>query len=179
MQTGSMIAGVENLNMEAVARVAQKAILDEIYLSDTKISRDLQGMPPKAITLEHKCSTKVLPIEIDKNVLSVICNFHVAAFDKKEPDKILMNIEASFCTSYVVEDIGDLNPNDIEHFSKINPVYNVWAYWREFVQSMTTRMGFPPLTVPLLKIMPKKTQKNEPKSKAVKKETSSRKKIGA
>ena len=179
MQSRSLLAGVENLDMEAVARVAQKAILEEIYLNDAKISRDLRGIPPKAITLKHKCSTKVLPLEKDKNILSIICNFHVTAFDKKEPDKIFMNIEASFCISYILEDIEGFNPNDIKHFSKINPIYNVWSYWREFVQSMTTRIGFPALTVPLLKIMPKKSVEKEAKRQPAKRKPTQRKKLSA
>jgi preprotein translocase subunit SecB len=179
MQSSSLMAGVENLDMEAVARVARKAILEEIYLNDAKISRDLRGMPPKAITLKHKCSTRVLPLEPGKNILPVICNFYVAAFDKKAPDKIFMNIEASFSTSYVIENIDDYNHNDIEHFSKINPIYNVWAYWREFVQSMTTRMGFPALTVPLLEITAKKATAKKTKGQPVKKKSSRRKKLSA
>jgi hypothetical protein len=90
-----------------------------------------------------------------------------------------MSIEASFCVSYVINPISDFDPNDIEQFSKINPVYNVWAYWREFVQSMTTRMGFSVLTIPLLKIVPKKAPTKEAKSQPVKKQATRRKKVNA
>ena len=37
-----------------------------------------------------------------------------------------------------------------EYFMTINPISNAWPYWREFVQNMSSRMGFPALTVPLL-----------------------------
>lgn len=47
---------------------------------------------------------------------------------------------------------GDALPNarEAECFAKINGVYNAWPYWREFVQHCTTRMGLPPLTLPLM-----------------------------
>ena len=32
-----------------------------------------------------------------------LCNFRVAAYDGHEPSKLIMKIEASFCTSYVDE----------------------------------------------------------------------------
>ena len=178
-ESAALTEGLENLDMKAVARVAEKAILEEIILFDAQINRDPLGMPPKELTLEHNFSTKILPYEKDKTILSVLCNFRVAAFSRKSPDKIIMNIEASFCTSYVLKPIGDFDPDDIEHFSKINPIYNTWAYWREFVQSMTTRMGFPALTVPLLKILPKKSAAKEVKGQAVKRESARRKKLSA
>jgi len=180
MQKTNMLAeAVENLDMEAVARVAKKAVLEEIYLVYAKVSRDPLNIAPEALSLEPKCSTKIVLTDKDNNILSVLCNFVLSAFNRKSPDKIFMSIEASFCASYVLKPIEEFNPDDIGHFSKINPVYNAWPFWREFVQSMTTRMGFPALTIPLLKIMPKKSAKKEAKSQPVKKESPRRKKVNA
>ncbi len=181
MQKGTLLAAAaENLDMEVVARVARKATLEEIYLVGAKVERvDPLVLPSETLSLNHKCSTKTLSFEDDKNILPVLCNFGVAAFNKKSPDKIVMSIEASFCVSYVIEPISDFDPNDIEQFSKINPVYNVWAYWREFVQSMTTRMGFSVLTIPLLKIVPKKPIKKRAKQQTVKGQPARKKKGNA
>lgn len=172
-----LTAETENIDMEAIARVAQRAVLEEIYLVDAKMSREPMAISGETLSLEHKCSTKILPAE--KDVLPILCNFSVAAFIGKSPDKIVMSIEASFCTSYVLKPNEEFNPADIEHFAKINPIYNTWSYWREFVQSMTTRMGFPALTIPLLKIVPKKSKEKEVKRQPVKKESTRRKKVSA
>ena len=83
------------------ARVAQKAVLKEIYLVDAKISRDPLIVSPEALSLEHKCSTEILSSDKDKKLYFILCNFRVAAFNGKAPDKLVMKIEASFCTSYV------------------------------------------------------------------------------
>ena len=69
--------------------------------------------------------------------------------------------------------------DDFEYFLTINPISNAWPYWREFVQSMSARMGFPALTVPLLEIVPKKAATKEAKSQPVKKESTRRKKVNA
>jgi hypothetical protein len=178
MQKSTILAeAAENLDMEAVARVAQKAGLEEICLIDAKVSRDPQVMSPETLSLQHKCFTKILSAE--KDALSILCNFGVAAFSAKSPDKIVMSIEASFSTSYVFKPNEEVNPADIEHFAKINPIYNAWAFWREFVQSMTTRMGFPALTIPLLKIAPKKSKEKVVKRQPAKKEAARRKKVNA
>jgi preprotein translocase subunit SecB len=178
MQNNTMLAeAAENLDMEAVARVAQKAGLKEISLIEAKISRDPQVRSPETLSIKHKCSTKILSAE--KDVLPILCNFGVAAFSSKSPDKNVVSIEASFCASYMLKPIEEFNPADIEHFAKINPIYNAWAYWREFVQSMTTRMGFPALTIPLLKIVPKKSKGKKVKPQPVKQKSKPRKKLSA
>ncbi len=164
MQIGPMLAEAENLDMKAVARVAQKATLQEIYLVDAKVNRDPRVMPTETLTVKYKYSSKILPSE--KDTVPILCKFGVAAFSKKAPDNIVMNIEASFCISYVLKPLSDFNSNDIEHFSKINPIYNLWSYWREFVQSITTRMGLSVLTIPLLHVTPKKPAKEQTKRAA-------------
>src|SRR5665648_52560 len=90
--------GLEKLNMEMAARVAQMAVLEDIYLVDAKISRDPLTMSPEALTLEHKCSTEILSNDIEKKILLILCNFQVTAFNGKSLDKLVMKIEASFST---------------------------------------------------------------------------------
>ncbi len=36
---------------------------------------------------------------------------------------------------------------ELDAFARINGIYHAWPYWREFVQSSTTRSGLPPLTL--------------------------------
>jgi hypothetical protein len=178
---------IEKVDSEIAARVAQRYRLQEIYLVGGKISRDPLTVYPETLSLEHKCSTESLtPIDAEKYL--VRCNFRVAAFDGKEPNKLIMKIEASFCTSYVEksqpeplipEDDADSLLEYCEHIITINPISNAWPYWREFVQSMGSRMGFPALTVPLLEIVPKKSVEKEAKRQPGKKKPTRRKKLSA
>lgn len=177
--------GLDKLDMEAAARVAQLFVLQEIFLVDAKMSRDPLTESPEALSLEHKCSTEFLTSGKGKNLRFILCNFRVAAFSDKEPSKPVMQIEASFCTSYVkkpdifVPDDADSLLTYAEYLGTINPISNAWPYWREFVQSMSTRMGFPALTVPLLEIVPEQSAAKEVKSQPVKKESTRRKKVNA
>lgn len=180
--------GLENLDMEIAARVAQRLVLKEIYLVDAKISRDPLIESPEALSLEHKCDTEMLKVDKEKKIWFIRCNFRVAAFDGEEPSKLVMKIEASFCTSYFRNFLPDSpsSPIEVQELVEImdygvifNPISNAWPYWREFVQSMSARMGFPALTVPLLEIAAKKTATQEPKSQPVKKQAPRRKKVNA
>lgn len=66
--------------------------------------------------------------------------------------RTVFKISASFHLVYELP--SELKPDrsEILAFAQTNAVYNAWPYWREFVQSMTSRMNVPPLTLPLLRI---------------------------
>ena len=91
MQKSNILAKAsENLDMAAVARVAQKAVLDEINLVDAQISRDPLISSPEALTLEHRCSTKILQssfsslfnvLQNDKTLI-LICQISVFSIEK-------------------------------------------------------------------------------------------------
>jgi len=182
-----LAAALENPDIGMAIRVARDAVLQEIYLVDAKISRDPIIVYPDALSLEHQCSTEVLSHDKEKKLSSILCNFRVAAFSSTVTDKPVMKIEAVFCTSYIHKSLPDESPDDdlidlIDQFDywqycfMINPISNTWPYWREFVQSISTRMGFPALTVPLLEIALKKSVVKKARHQAAKKKSSSRKK---
>jgi hypothetical protein len=190
---------LEKPDMVAAARVAQCAalaaecyVLQEIFLVDAKISRDPMIESPEALSLEHKCDTEILEVDKEKDLLFIRCNFRVAAFNGEEPSKLVMKIEAAFCTSYVgkpdthmpdpdihMPDDDDSSVLTLLHMLRINPISHAWPYWREFVQSMSARMGYPALTVPMLEIVLKKTPTKKAKSQPVKKQATRRKKVNA
>jgi hypothetical protein len=179
-----------NVDMEAAA-AAQKAVLEEIFLVDAKITREPLVISPKVLTLEHKCSTEFLKPEKDEKHPSILCNFQVAAFNAKSPNKLIMKIEATFCSSFSIPDgyislMQDAFAKDLinlrvysDYLYKVNPISTAWPYWREFVQNMSTRMGFPALTVPMLETVPKKEPEKKAKQKVAKKESMQRNKLSA
>jgi hypothetical protein len=59
-------------------------------------------------------------------------------------------VEAIFELRYTLR--GAAEDEDLEHFAFINSTLHAWPYWRELAQSMTVRMGLPPLTVGPFKI---------------------------
>lgn len=69
--------------------------------------------------------------------------------DEVAESPILVN--AKFLLNYAIEG-EDLTQQDLDAFASRTATYNVWPYWREFVQTMTTRMGLPPITIPLLNL---------------------------
>jgi hypothetical protein len=180
-----LAADIKNFDMEAFARWAQLMVLEDILLVEAKIYRNPLIELPGALSLQHKCDTNYLWSEKNKIIDGKrLCNFQVAGVSPKSPDKIVMGIKASFCSSYSYDHKGTPPFEDdfgdwIEYSYRIVPLYDAWPYWREFVQNMSSRMGFPALTVPLLQIVPEKSVAKEVKSPPVKKKSTRRKKVNA
>ena len=173
-------------------RAAQKAVLEEIYLVDARTWRAPFFVSPDALTLEHHF-TREIPEHPEEfgdrlDLYFILCKFRVTAFNDKLANKPVMEIEASFMTTFHLDDddpdVKDFHAAWLAEFDAaageseepyegppdlyatfarliyaVNPISAAWPYWREFVQSMSARMGFPALTVPLLEIVPKKPEK--------------------
>jgi len=74
-------------------------------------------------------------------------------------------IWARFDLRYSLREKTELNEGLLEQFANMNGVFNVWSYWREFVQSTLLRMELPPVILPLYR-MPAAVQETTGKSKA-------------
>jgi hypothetical protein len=72
--------------------------------------------------------------------------------DSEEPieSNVVFRIEASFDIKYSIADTTGLEKSHFEAFSRMNGVYNLWPYWREYVQNTLPRMGLPSLTLPVM-----------------------------
>lgn len=63
---------------------------------------------------------------------------------------VRVNAEFSLTYSYPT----DLAPTstELESFAETNAVLNAWPYLRELVQNVSSRMGLPPVTLPLFRV---------------------------
>lgn len=84
---------------------------------------------------------------------------------RKSPDNTIVSIDAGFALSYSLPPEFVASRRDLDMFAQINSVFNVWPYWREFIQSMTARMHLPPLVLPVFRLreaaktIPRKTSR--------------------
>jgi preprotein translocase subunit SecB len=154
-------------NMPTVSKIRQYLNLKNIYLLEAKIESDPTTRSPKGAKLDHKYGSEIISEE--NNNFDVKCNFLIIANRKEVPDINLLKIEASFVLEYYYEDNLRLKHEDIVNFVKIYPLYMAWPYWRELVQNLTSRMGFPALTISLVKI--EMTKAKDYKQKSAKSKT--------
>lgn len=69
--------------------------------------------------------------------------------NKKDKEEVIGTLEAVFCLDFTTD--IPINSDYFQIFASHNLTFNLWPYWREFVQSSMSRASWPQLTVPLLK----------------------------
>lgn len=72
-----------------------------------------------------------------------------------------LSLQATFDLLYELPKTKDFSAAALSHFANVNGVYNAWPYWRELVQSITVRMGLPPVVLPVFRI-PRRDGNSQP-----------------
>lgn len=118
---------------------------------------------PKAMDIEK---TSRFEVNKEQNVVGVFIRFVLNAFGEgveQKKENSFLNIEATYLLLYGIKSVEGLDDEAFCSFAELNGTYNAWPYWREFVQSITSRMELPTLTVPVFRIpsVPSKTAANK------------------
>lgn len=88
----------------------------------------------------------------ESNVLVVVPQFIINGYLDEKKDEADFNINATFVLIYRIDSWDGLESSNFDAFANSNGVYNAWPYWREYVQNITSRMGLPPLTIPVFRL---------------------------
>lgn len=94
--------------------------------------------------------------------LSANIDFAVSASPENDDAVRIFGMKCSFRVTYQLEEGFHPTPQEAKTFAAANAVFNVWPYFREFAQSMCSRLGFSSTpAIPFLKLIPK-PDKNRP-----------------
>ena len=104
-----------------------------------------------------------IEISFDFELIGFFNQEQICESDEIDPQNILMNISLEISMLYAIDiEEDDFNPSKLECFEDIleefadrNVPINAWPYVREMVSNITTRMGLPPLIMPMYKKTPK------------------------
>jgi hypothetical protein len=61
-------------------------------------------------------------------------------------------IHARYEVSYRLPDAFEASEEELESFAATNGIFNCWPYFREFVDSCSSRMNLPPIVLPLFRV---------------------------
>lgn len=129
--------------------VSDRVQIQHVILAESTARRQsICAGPPADLTLQVAVTTSV---EEQDLLVRVLPRFTLVGRGGPDNAQEALRIEALFVVDYSVPSLGGLKKQNFDAFGQMNGVYNVWPYWREFVQSMTVRMGLPPLTVPVFR----------------------------
>lgn len=161
------------VDFDAVARIASRVQLAAVRLvaCNAEITVNADDLPPDWGTsvfigyhahvhgrrlgetgaLRERVLARVAFIGVHDPAWDVDKLDELPPYDPDDPPAVFL--EAMFELAYEPHaDEDDPNEDDLDHFAFANATFNAWPYWRELAQSMTQRMGIPPVVVPVFKI---------------------------
>lgn len=67
-----------------------------------------------------------------------------------EQAKILVELSAEFGSDYLLNRRDNPKEDELNAWGASNVLLHTWPYWREFCQATLTRMGVPPVVMPMM-----------------------------
>jgi preprotein translocase subunit SecB len=138
---------VQKINPERYREILSKTDLVDIRLDSCSVSFSKENLALSE-GLEVSIKDQATFSSQGRNV-DVVHKFRLVARNPGSKKKEVVRIAAAFCLTYATEHPFD--DGFFEVFKEISLPLNSWPYFREFVQSMTQRIGIPPLVLPLIK----------------------------
>jgi preprotein translocase subunit SecB len=88
----------------------------------------------------------------DDGMFWVLAKIHAQLIPVEPKKSPPVSIKATFELRYSMPKELKVSQAQLSTFARINSVFNVWPYWREFVQNMVARMNLPTLTLPVFRL---------------------------
>ena len=111
--------------------------------------------PDGPVTLDWNVNEVVAIWELDAEELKAVfpMSIHIDAFNDDEPTARtrIAELSVAFRLDYRVTGVGDDDWLDaLQDFVGVCGYLHLWPYFRSEVQWLTTKLGFPPLVLPLI-----------------------------
>lgn len=162
-----MAKGKKEISLASAVKVADRVDLQSVKLLACNCKQ--KPKRPAGRKAFDMAGDSRFEVDKEKNVIGVFIRFVLNAFGEeveRKKDNSFLNIEATFLLLYSISSVEDLDDAAFRSFAEVNGTYNAWPYWREFVQSITSRMELPTLTVPVFRIAPTPTKADTKKDEA-------------
>lgn len=163
-----MASNENGIDLQAVSRVSRNIDLRDIRV--IQVAASCSPAPEGSLEpqITYDCEGSI----ISPDQLNVVCEYTLNVNTAGVP-------AATARVMYLmVYDIGGDTPagQDVEQFAKVNGVYHSWPFLRQFLFDLTSKMGMPPLTLPVFRVLPRTQTEKDKELPAPKKSKSRRQK---
>ena len=105
------------------------------------------------ISVEFTFRSKAL--EAPAGILRIEIAFKMTGAQPDSPTPVV-SVDCAYAVDYTIIREGFTpSAEQVKAFKDGNAIFNVWPYFREYLQSSLVKMGLPPLTAPFLCLKPK------------------------
>lgn len=139
--------------------VNRNAAMDTIRLVRAKLSSDrpneTHGRP---ISLVYQF--KAEQYEVSAGALMVEVDFGLTGSEENEKSKSKcpLSVECTFEVTYRLHPDFQPSEDQVKAFKDGNAIFNCWPYCRQYIQDAVQQMGYPPLTLPFLRVVTKRAR---------------------
>lgn len=131
-----------------VVELAKVISLETVYFKEFEARNLTRSQAPREASLD--CSVSAQGRVTSATTFEAIAS---CAVEATGPDNAsVAEIRGQLCLKYSVPASTALKPEVVEAFAATNGLYHAWPYWREFVQSMSSRLNLPQIVLPAMRM---------------------------
>ena len=138
-------------------------------MSGIRLSRAKASAHPPEISLNENIaiSMDVKSKQVSCGKIHLVIEVDFRLTGNKQADnpkaKPVILVECSFEVSYQLNSGFEPSTEQIQAFKDGNAIFNCWPYCRQYVQDMVLRLGYPPITLPFLRVVTRPSKKRKAK----------------
>lgn len=136
------------VDFSAVGRISQRVELKTVRLMEIVAKCPSPVAGPLEATLESECSV----LSNQKQTLDILCNYTFSAHASQTE---VASALIKYVVSYDLRGDEPIKEEDLSQFALANGTAHSWPFVRECIYSLTSRMGYPPYTLPVVHFRPK------------------------
>jgi preprotein translocase subunit SecB len=134
------------IDFAAVSRVARR--IDLLDIRVVEVSAHCAPAPPGPLVPEvtYDCHAESVG-----NAVTVLLKYK---FRAESSGTEVARVLVAYILVYEVLDEKSIAEPDLEQFARANGIYHSWPFFRQFLFDLTSKMGFPPFTLPVFRVQP-------------------------
>jgi preprotein translocase subunit SecB len=135
--------------LQKISHLIAAVQLQSVRLAESTVKSSIRS-PKEAGKIDLFVDTSTQIPEMEDGLIYVRPTINTVVMSQ---DKTVVSLTATFELVYIIQkqDVK-ITQDQLNDFGRLNAMFNVWPYWREFVQNTVTRMNLPPLVLPLFRI---------------------------
>ncbi len=152
---------------DALKALIAKVEIEGVRLVEATAKTQARSLPDTgAVELRTTQKAKISE-QHDDGTFFVVATMRARLVSDEAKRTPLVSVTTSFELQYHLPQDFPVDADMLATFAETNGIFNIWPYWREFVQSLVARMGLPPVMLPVLRgrdVMKKVKQAGKAKS---------------
>ena len=134
-----------------LARLIAKIEIEEVALLEASVKRSIRSADETEARIQLNKRASLLE-RSDDGRFYVQAEIEFSIVEASGSEQPAVSIHTAFELTYRHPSDLEVTSQVLQEFAEINGVFNVWPYWREFIQSTMARMNLPVITIPVFRL---------------------------